>query len=110
MSFRASFALASFLFVLALSATTRAFNTHPLSCVLSILASCSPCFVSICPCLFQSITLDVEDLDEEASPEDLMLSYVSGEKSKVREMAATVNQKEGFDRRSKHMFEGWPRC
>ncbi|MEW5311497.1 MAG: hypothetical protein WDW38_003207 [Sanguina aurantia] len=31
-----------------------------------------------------SITLDVEDLDEEASPEDLMLSYVSGEKSKDR--------------------------
>jgi len=33
----------------------------------------------------QATSLDtVEDLDEDAKPEDLMLSYVSGDKSKVR--------------------------
>ena len=32
---------------------------------------------------FQAATLDVEDLEADATPEDLMLSYVSGEKSKV---------------------------
>ncbi|GLI66197.1 hypothetical protein VaNZ11_009962 [Volvox africanus] len=31
-----------------------------------------------------AVTLDVEDLEEDASPEDLMLSYVSGEKNKDR--------------------------
>ena len=31
----------------------------------------------------QAVTLDVEDLEQDASPEDIMLSYVSGEKSKV---------------------------
>lgn len=41
------------------------------------------CRTTMCQTTSQSITLDVEDLDEEASPEDLMLSYVSGEKSKV---------------------------
>ena len=30
------------------------------------------------------VTIDVEDLEADASPEDLMLSYVSGEKGKVR--------------------------
>ncbi len=34
-------------------------------------------------CSTQAVTLDVEDLEEEASPEELMLSYVSGEKNKV---------------------------
>ena len=29
------------------------------------------------------MTIDVEDLEANASPEDLMLSYVSGEKGKV---------------------------
>ena len=29
------------------------------------------------------MTLDVEDLEADATPEDLMLSYVSGEKGKV---------------------------
>ncbi len=28
--------------------------------------------------------MDVEDLEADATPEDLMLSYVSGEKGKVR--------------------------
>lgn len=38
---------------------------------------------SIC-CVMQAQTLDaVEDLEEDAKPEDLMLSYVSGDKSKV---------------------------
>lgn len=33
----------------------------------------------------QSVTtLDVEDLEVDATPEDLMMSYVSGEKGKVR--------------------------
>ena len=32
---------------------------------------------------FQAVTLDVEDLEADATPEDLMLSYVSGEKGKV---------------------------
>ncbi|GLC73813.1 hypothetical protein PLESTF_001423800 [Pleodorina starrii] len=31
-----------------------------------------------------AVTLDVEDLEEDASPEELMLSYVSGEKNKDR--------------------------
>ena len=31
----------------------------------------------------QAVTLDVEDLEADATPEDLMLSYVSGEKGKV---------------------------
>lgn len=31
----------------------------------------------------QSLALDVEDLEVDATPEDLMLSYVSGEKGKV---------------------------
>lgn len=30
------------------------------------------------------MTLDIQDLDEDASPEDIMLSYVSGDKSKDR--------------------------
>lgn len=33
--------------------------------------------------LLQSLALDVEDLEVDATPEDLMLSYVSGEKGKV---------------------------
>jgi hypothetical protein len=32
----------------------------------------------------QAVTIDVDDLEQDASPEDLMLSYVSGEKSKAR--------------------------
>ena len=36
---------------------------------------------------FQAVTIDVEDLEEDASPEDMMLSYVSAEKGKVRCMA-----------------------
>ena len=37
------------------------------------------------PLLPQATSLDtVEDLEEDAKPEDLMLSYVSGDKSKVR--------------------------
>ncbi|KAL3155895.1 hypothetical protein ABBQ32_012895 [Trebouxia sp. C0010 RCD-2024] len=32
----------------------------------------------------QAVTLDVEDLEADATPEDLMLSYVSGEKGKDR--------------------------
>jgi hypothetical protein len=36
------------------------------------------------PFCLQAQTLDaVEDLEEDAKPEDLMLSYVSGDKSKV---------------------------
>jgi hypothetical protein len=31
----------------------------------------------------QTLALDVEDLEVDATPEDLMLSYVSGEKGKV---------------------------
>jgi hypothetical protein len=35
----------------------------------------------------QTVThLDVADLEVDATPEDLMLSYVSGEKGKVREV------------------------
>ena len=30
------------------------------------------------------VKIDVEDLEVDATPEDLMLSYVSGEKGKVR--------------------------
>lgn len=30
------------------------------------------------------MSIDVEDLEVDATPEDLMLSYVSGEKGKVR--------------------------
>ena len=30
------------------------------------------------------VAIDVEDLEVDATPEDLMLSYVSGEKGKVR--------------------------
>lgn len=33
--------------------------------------------------VLQAVTLDVEDLEADATPEDLMLSYVSGEKGKV---------------------------
>ena len=33
--------------------------------------------------LLQSLALDIEDLEVDATPEDLMLSYVSGEKDKV---------------------------
>lgn len=54
-------------------------------CLLNLASWSRSLSVSIFPFLPQSITLDVEDLDEEASPEDLMLSYVSGEKSKVRD-------------------------
>lgn len=32
----------------------------------------------------QAVTIDVEDLEEDASPEDMMLSYVSADKGKVR--------------------------
>lgn len=32
----------------------------------------------------QDLTIDVDDLEVDATPEDLMLSYVSGEKGKVR--------------------------
>lgn len=35
------------------------------------------------PQLLQAVTIDVDDLEEDATPEDIMLSYVSGEKSKV---------------------------
>ena len=34
-------------------------------------------------CAQAQVTIDVEDLEADASPEDLMLSYVSGEKGKV---------------------------
>ena len=34
-------------------------------------------------CVQAQVTIDVEDLEADASPEDLMLSYVSGEKGKV---------------------------
>lgn len=34
--------------------------------------------------LLQAVTIDVEDLEEDTSPEDIMLSYVSGDKSKVK--------------------------
>jgi hypothetical protein len=34
-------------------------------------------------CWWQAVALDVEDLELEATPEDLMLSYVSGDKDKV---------------------------
>lgn len=37
-----------------------------------------------CIAYVQAVTLDVEDLEADATPEDLMLSYVSGEKGKVR--------------------------
>ncbi len=37
-----------------------------------------------CISYVQAVTLDVEDLEADATPEDLMLSYVSGEKGKVR--------------------------
>ena len=36
------------------------------------------------------VAIDVEDLEVDATPEDLMLSYVSGEKGKVR-LWATCN-------------------
>ena len=32
----------------------------------------------------QAVALDIDDLEVDATPEDLMLSYVSGEKGKVR--------------------------
>lgn len=38
----------------------------------------------------QAVTIDVEDLEEDASPEDIMLSYVSGDKSKVGRLASWV--------------------
>lgn len=58
-----------------------------------VLLRCMSCrlshtYTQITPtCLFpilQAATLDVEDLEQDASPEDIMLSYVSGDKSKVR--------------------------
>jgi hypothetical protein len=41
-----------------------------------------PCSSQTLPIL-QAVTIDVADLEEDASPEDIMLSYVSGDKSKV---------------------------
>ena len=53
---------------LAIPAAEMAVGTH----VRGILLLCA-----------QAATLDVQDLEEDVSPEELMLSYVSGEKSKV---------------------------
>lgn len=35
-------------------------------------------------CALQAATIDVEDLEHDASPEDMMLSYVSADRGKVR--------------------------
>jgi translation initiation factor 3 subunit A len=37
------------------------------------------------------VAIDVEDLEVDATPEDLMLSYVSGEKGQVRMISSPVN-------------------
>lgn len=37
------------------------------------------------------VSIDVEDLEVDATPEDLMLSYVSGEKGKVRSLTPTTD-------------------
>jgi len=39
------------------------------------------------------VTIDVEDLEANASPEDLMLSYVSGEKGKVPSCLLSTGRK-----------------
>ena len=59
------------------------------SCMLCNLLCCyQPASTKTRRCIryVQAVTLDVEDLEADATPEDLMLSYVSGEKGKVRLM------------------------
>ncbi len=46
-------------------------------------SAASPTAASTIDARAQAVTIDVADLEEDASPEDLMLSYVSGDKSKV---------------------------
>ena len=43
-----------------------------------------------CPVPAQAALEDVEDLEADARPEDLMMSYVSGEKGKVGTAAAAM--------------------
>jgi hypothetical protein len=58
----------------------------------------------------QTVThLDVADLEVDATPEDLMLSYVSGEKGKVREAGSLLLTEERFMRTwsSSIAFASW---
>lgn len=58
-----------------------------MACRLSCFPSCLPLSLKpplLLSPLLQATALDVEDLEQDASPEDIMLSYVSGDKSKVR--------------------------
>ena len=46
-----------------------------------------PCLLTLHVPVQALVAIDVEDLEVDATPEDLMLSYVSGEKGKVRPWA-----------------------